>query len=139
MAKAVDWVPNRPKRDILESLSQDSKLVVAQIDDDVVLVKFKAPRYVAFSGMNAQRVLLRFSEAASQLTVRCEVRPFYSSYLLGSLIAGFTIAVVVSENTRSEILETVIVSLAGLCVGCAVCNFFHPSPSTSYIEDRMGE
>jgi len=137
LVEAVDLVANKPKREIIESLCQDNRIVVRQINADVVLLNFKAPRYITFFGLNTQRTLLHFSEVSSKLRVRCEVRPFYSAYLLGGLVAIFTIAIVVSENTQSEILETVIVSLMGLGIGFAVCNYFHPFASTSYIEDKI--
>jgi len=137
LAKAVDLVANKSKRDILESLAQDNALVARHIDEDVVLMNFKAPRYSAPFGINTQRTLLRFSEASSKLRVRCEVRPFYSAYLLGGLVAIFTIAIVVSENSQSELLETVLISLVGLGIGLGVCNFFHPIASTSNVEDKI--
>jgi hypothetical protein len=137
LVKAVDLVANKPKHEIIESLCQDNRLVVRKINEDMVLVNFKAPRYITFVGLNTQRTLLHFTEVSSQLRVRCEVRPFYSAYLLGGVIAIFTIAIVVSENTQSEILETVIVSLMGLGMGFAVCNYFHPFASTSYCEDKI--
>jgi hypothetical protein len=130
-----EFIVDEDKREILERFSSDDRLLVKPISENIVLLNFKRPKLAPFFGLNTQRIWLRFTKEPSKLRINCEIRPFYSAYLLGFSIAIFIMSVVVSENRSSEVLETILVSLVGVGVGFAVSNYFHPFPSTTYIRN----
>lgn len=134
LVKTEELILNENEEQILERIVSSNKFMIKAFSDDVVFLNYKPPKFLPFFGVNTQRIVLYFQNSLPDTKIRCEIRPFYSAYLLGIYLAALIISTVISENTSEEIGETILISLVAIGIGLAISNFFHPFPNSTYIK-----
>lgn len=113
---------------VVYQLKEKETISIKSLQNSILLFfKPSLKRYFLKEGFLTQRVVLNFSKESLDFKVRCEIRPFYSAFLLPVFTVLFIIFEIILLGQYTDILSKIFEVISACLVSSVIFVVLGPS------------